>query len=186
MKIIWIALFLLFALDAQAQKGTTTLSASYGIGNGTIRPIVGVAKMAGSYTKGDVDVLGINYNFGFKKHKSFETGFLFLRHNYTYTEFGFPGAISVTDKTNTSLLIPAKLRFNILKYFFISGGFLADINLANGDGHSLGLGVGAGLQYYHKNKYGIFIYPQANLHTLGIGLAESHVSFGLSYRLVKK
>jgi hypothetical protein len=50
----------------------------------------------------------------------------------------------------------------------------------------VGFGIGAGAQYYFKNKYGIFIYPQTNIHSLAVGLAEEHVTFGLAYRILKK
>jgi hypothetical protein len=158
---------------------------NYGQGNGQIKPILSVAKMSGQYAKGDVSLLGFNYLIGTGKHNAFETGIIIQKHDFVYSYFGNPPNTIITDNTITSVILPLKLRFNILKYFFISGGMLADISL-NGEGHKLGFGIGAGIQYYRKNKYGIFIYPQANIHTIGIGLAESHISAGLAHRFQKK
>lgn len=184
MKINYVTILLLFPFFVFAQKGTQTYSVSYGFGDGKIRPIIAMAKMSGSYTAGNVKTFGINLNHGIGKHTTFETGFIALKHNYTYTEYHFPPEPVVADKTNTSIIIPLKLKIDILKYLFISGGMLADISL-NGEGTNLGFGIGAGVQYYYRNKYGFFIYPQANVHTVEVGLAESHIAFGLAYRIKK-
>lgn len=178
-------LFLLISVFANAQKGTNTFTISYGQGNGQIKPILSVAKMSGQYAKGDVSLFGFNYLIGTGKRNAIETGIIIQKHDFVYSDFSNPPNTIVTNNTNTSVILPLKLRFNILKYFFISGGMLADISLS-GEAHNLGLGIGAGVQYYYKNKYGIFVYPQANIHTIGIGLAESHVTAGFAYRFQKK
>ena len=185
MKYIYTLLLIMSPVLLIAQKGSQTFLVSYGFGNGQIKPILAMAKMSGSYAEGSVKTYGINFNEGIGKHASLETGIIALKHNYTYKEFRFPPVSTVSDQTKTSLIIPLKIKINILKYLFISGGMLLDVNL-NGKGSTIGFGIGAGAQYYYKNKYGIFIYPQANVHSIEIGLAESHIAVGLAYRIQKK
>ena len=191
-NILLTLLFILFGVFAQAQKGTTTYSISYGEGNGQLRGVIAMAKRFDSTSEGPVKFFDFNYNIGKRKHAALETGISLLKHDFTYKLWD-SGSMSstVSERSIYSLIVPLKLRTDILKYFFISGGFLAHINIEDGGqrtlgiGSSLGIGLGAGIQYFHKEKYGVFIYPQVNVHSLGFGLIEQHTSFGISYRIHK-
>ena len=192
MKRIIILPLLLIACFVQAQKGTNTYAISYGEGYGQLRSVIAMAKRFDSTSEGPVSFYDFNYNIGKRKHAALETGISLLKHDFTYRLWD-SGSMSstVSERSIYSLIVPLKLRTDILKYFFISGGFLAHLNIEDGGqktlgiGSSLGIGLGAGIQYFHKEKYGVFIYPQVNVHSLGFGLMEQHTSFGISYRIHK-
>ncbi|MES2651420.1 MAG: hypothetical protein V4663_06760 [Bacteroidota bacterium] len=186
MKKLLLALFLLFPVLAQAQRGRNSISVSYGTGRGQIKPILGT--VSETTKASSIHALGLNYNVGINKCGIFETGAMLLRHTYqfSYSNAGPLGSQITNSKKNlTALVLPLKLRFDMLKYFFISGGPFIDVDITKGIKPSLGVGIGVGAQYYYKNKYGIFIYPQTNLHTLDIGLTEQHITYGISYRIHK-
>ncbi len=187
MKLIFTMLLLSFSFIVKAQSGSTTISISYGEGNGQRKPIAAKAELLGFSSKGSIKTFDIGASHMLGKHISLETGFTILNHHYQYTLYDQPGRTPV-DKSANTLLFPIKLKVDILKYLFISGGFLLNSSLGSkeSNGIDVGFGIGAGLQYYHKNKYGIYIYPQANVHTLSIGLSEHHIAAGLAYRFQKK
>lgn len=186
MKLLFTVLFLLLSLLVKAQIGSTTLSFSYGKGQGQRKPIAAKAELLGFSSKGSIKTFDVGASHMLGKHTSLETGVTILNHRYQYTLYDKPGRTSVAKAANT-LVIPIKLKVNILKYFFISGGFLLNSSLRSNDSNGLdvGFGIGAGVQYYFQNKYGIFIYPQTNVHTLTIGLSEQHIAAGLAYRFQK-
>lgn len=183
MKYIFMLLLLAYTIFAQAQKGTTTFSISYGQGKGQIKPLAAKAEMSGSYSEGSIQAYGISLLGNISMHTALEIGVSLVNHRYQYTKFDFPGRQLPVDKSVNTLVFPIKLKIDILKYFFISGGFLLNANVGGHDEIDVGVGIGAGVQYYFKNKYGIFIYPQTNIHTITIGLKESHTAFGLAYRI---
>lgn len=193
MRILIIVPLLLVAFFVHAQKGTTTYAIGYGEGNGQIRGILGMAKRFDSTSEGAVNYFDFNYTRGRRKHSALETGISLLKHDFTYRNWDQTGGTStVSERSMYTLIVPVKFRFYVLKYFFISSGLLAHINVKDegthtlGIGSSIGIGVGGGIQYFYKEKYGVFIYPQVNVHSLGFGLIEQHTSFGISYRIVNK
>lgn len=184
MKIIFMVPFLFIVFLARAQKGTATFSISYGDGKGQIKPMLAKAEMLGTYTEGPVRSYDVSLAGALSKSTALEIGISVLNHQYQFTKFDFPDKrISVNRSVNT-LVFPIKLRVDILKYFFISGGFLLNTEVGQSDQVELGVGIGVGVQYYFKNKYGFFIYPQTNIHRVTIGLKENHIAFGLSYRIL--
>ncbi|KQC01516.1 hypothetical protein [Pedobacter sp. Hv1] len=185
MKYLFVLPLFLIAFSGLAQKkGANIYSISYGHGNGEIRPFAALAKSNGTNSKGPVNLFGLNYYGGIGKHAYIETGISLLTHRYTFKEFGSPEPKPIVNKSYNAFFIPFKIRFDIAKFFFISGGLSADFNVKGGS--SLGAGIGAGVQYYHKKGYGIFIYPQTNVHDLAIGLVERNISFGLAYRIPRR
>ncbi len=183
-NIILTLLFILVGVIAQAQKGTTTFSISYGEGKGQIKPILAKAEMLGRYDEGDVRTFDVGLSGKVSKHTALEIGVSVLNHRYLFTTYE-PRFQKSENRSVNTLVFPIKLRVDILKYFFVGGGIFLSAELDRGRGRAvdLGVGIGAGVQYYFKNKYGIFIYPQTNIHTLSIGLQENHTSFGLAYRI---
>lgn len=175
--------FILFGVFAQAQKGTTTFSLGYGKGKGQIKPLMAKAQMLGAHSEGDVRTFDVSLVGAVSKSTAIEIGLSLLNHRYQYRKFDFPVSNVLEDKSVYTLIFPIKVRFDILKYFFISGGFLLINDFDRGRQTDLGVSIGAGVQYYFKNKYGVFIYPQTNVHTLTIGLLENHTSFGIAYRI---
>lgn len=188
MKKLFIVLFFSFAFltTAQAQKGTTTISISYGDGKGQIKPLMAKVEMSGRFDEGPVRSFDMSLAGMVSKHAAVEIGVSVLNHRYLFTKYDYPGPQQPETKVANTIIFPVKLRVDILKYLFISGGFLLNAELGKGHPVDLGFGIGAGIQYYFKNKYGVFVYPQTNIHTIAIGLLENHIAFGLSYRIPKK
>ncbi len=192
MKSIIILPLLLVAFLAKAQKGTNTYAISYGEGKGQIRSVLTMAKKFDSTSEGPVNFFDFSYTIGKRKHSAIETGVSLMKHDFTYSILDTKSpTVTITPRSIYALIVPLKLRTDILKYFFISGGLLGHINIGDGGieslgiESSLGIGLGGGIQYVHKEKYGIFVYPQVNIHNIGYGLLEHHTSFGISYRLGK-
>lgn len=130
----------------------------------------------------DVNLVG-----AISKIASIEIGTTLLNHKYQYTAYDPLKPQIPENRSIHTLVFPVKLRFDILKYLFVSGGFMLHSDIGQqGSDLDLGFSIGAGIQYYFKNKYGVFIYPQRNIHTLTIGLVEEHVAFGLAYRIPNK
>lgn len=177
-------LFLLISAFANAQKGTNTFMVSYGLGNGQIKPIAAKVELHAFSSEGTVRSFDIAASHMISNQAALEVGVTILNHRYQYRVIDKPGQIPV-DKSITKLVTPVKLKVDVLKYFFISGGFLLNWNLSTNEQHGVdvGFGIGAGAQYYFRNKYGIFIFPQTNIHSLTYGLSEKHVAFGLAYRI---
>jgi len=183
MKNILIVFLLSFVFFAHAQKGSGTFSASYGIGKGQVKTQLAKAEMLGIYAEGDVRTFDLNLAGAISKSTAIEIGVRVLNHQYQFTSFDFSRKIVTENRSVNTMVFPIKLRVDILKYFFISGGILLSADIGRSRQVDLGAGIGAGVQYYFKNKYGFFIHPQTNVHTLIIGLSESHIAFGVSYRI---
>lgn len=184
MKNLFTVIFLCSALVSHAQRGTTTFSFSYGEGKGQRKPLLAKAELLGSSSEGPTRAFDVGAYRMIGKHVSLETGISLLNHKFQYTLLDQPGRLPVNRSVNT-LILPIKLKVDILKYLFISSGVLLNTDLGEQDEVDIGFGIGAGVQYYFKNKYGVFISPQTNVHTLTIGLSEKHLAFGLAYRIPK-
>jgi hypothetical protein len=181
---LFILAFCLIPICVQAQKGATTMFFSYGDGKGQIKPMLAKADMSGSYTEGVIQTFNVGLVGAVSKSVAVEIGVSLLNHQYQYTEFAFPSKAFTEHRSDHRLVFPIKLRFDLLKYFFVSGGVLLSNNIGKDGGLDVGFGIGAGIQYYFKNKYGIFIYPQTNVHSPTVGLSEKHITFGLAYKII--
>ena len=181
MKFISILLFLSSSFFAQAQKGTTTFSISYGEGKGQRKAMLAKVEFLGFSSEGPTRTLDIGASGMISKHTSLAIGVSFLNHRYQYTPWDTPGQTTFTKSVNT-FVFPIKLQVDILRYLFISGGFLLNSEMG-GYRPDFGVSIGAGMQYYFNNRFGIFIYPQTNIHSITVGLKESHTAFGLGYRI---
>jgi hypothetical protein len=199
MKNLYILPLILFSFLAKAQKYSHTFSTSYGTGNGKIKMVLGIAESDwGYYTGKSVNTVGLNYFGGINNHLFIETGLILLHHQFTKTTYHprtTPTGADLKTTTDVSLnviTIPLKLRVEFAKYFFISGGIMRDFPLGKTaksyiHPNAFGVGIGGGVQYLHHNKFGIFIYPQANIHELfESGIVETNVTFGLAYRIPRR
>ena len=197
MKYTLLFILTLFSMVCFAQNKSKIFSISYGLGNGDITDYSTkkVGRMSSEEGK-SLQVFGLNYFDEVSKNLFIETGLSLLKHNYTLTSWkmspsGFTSSLS--EQSVKSLVIPLKLRFEFGKYFFLNGGLMADISLDKiqddmRDISGIGFGLGLGLQYYHRNKIGIFVNPQINAHSLlgfgsSTGILERNVTLGLAYRI---
>ena len=114
---------LLLSLFVQAQKGTTAFSVSYGQGKGQIKPIAAKVQLLGNSSEGSIKTFEVGAYRMIGKHVALEIGASILNHRYQYTLLDEPGRKPVNKSENTFVL-PIKLRVAVLKYIFISGGFL--------------------------------------------------------------
>ena len=181
MKYIFTLLLLSYSFFVHAQKGTTTFSISYGEGKGQIKAMLAKVEFAGFSSEGPTRSFDIGASGMIGKHTSLDIGVSLLNHRYQYTSWDRPGRTPVNKSVNT-FVFPIKLKVDILKYLFISGGFLLNSDMG-GFSPDLGVSIGAGVQYYFNNKYGVFIFPQTNIHSITVGLKESHTAFGIAYRI---
>ncbi|MES2417451.1 MAG: outer membrane beta-barrel protein [Bacteroidota bacterium] len=190
MKYLFTLFLLLFAFFCMAQKTANTFLLTYGSGKGDIAHY---GKIDGNLTtehQKSLNSFGINYHEGLNKHLFIETGLIYINYKYT-TTFNYPN-LPQTETNNTLKLLnlPIKIRLEFAKLFFLNAGLLMDINLDQSDlaiESGVGATAGLGVQYYYKNRFGLTINPQANLHGLitGEGLIETNVTFGLAYRINK-
>lgn len=190
MKKTLILSLMLFALFAQAQEKRKILSIDYGLGNGSLFTF---DKMDGGGSREGKSLtnFGINYSYGLAKKNLFlETGLAYLTYKYTITASYPPNSWS-WDYTQNLISVPVRLRYEAGKYIFFNGSLYLDIDVSKRTSRGLsgiGTGLGAGLQYYFKDKVGFYINPQFNIRNLAsfsgspYKLASTQVAFGLAYK----
>jgi hypothetical protein len=115
------------------------------------------------------------YSFGIsgfiknKKWTETETGIYFVKHEMQIRP-GFSETPNYSTRESISLIeIPINIRFE-LKYFFISSGIIADIEIANSNiiRNQSGIGINTSLGLNYKFKFGMSVYtgPEFYLHSL--------------------
>ena len=115
------------------------------------------------------------YSFGIsgfikkKKRTEIETGIYFVKH-VIQIQPGFPDPPYYSTRESISLIeIPLNIRFE-LKYFFISSGIIADIEIANSNiiRKQSGIGINTSLGLNYNFKFGMSIYagPEFYLHSI--------------------
>jgi long-subunit fatty acid transport protein len=141
--------------------------------------------------------LGLTYIRGFNKWLEIETGLEYSRHNINIALNIMPGtnAFKRTQKTNISLLnIPVTLRFKFLKYFFVNGGVLIDIDASNSVYFENQTGFGAiagfGANYDFDCGLSVFLNPYIKAHSwIDVGaqqkILEKGFRLGVAYDLRK-
>jgi hypothetical protein len=124
-----------------------------------------------------------------------ETGIEFLKCEASVHSI-IPGYSENFRYGSVSLLnIPIGVRLNFLKYCFVNGGILFDVDVSQDSpiDRQIGLGsqLGAGLKYDFKTGISLFINPYYKIHALipatfnnsNQHLLESAVRFGVTYHL---
>ncbi|RZL11886.1 MAG: porin family protein [Pedobacter sp.] len=147
---------------------------------------------AGSRSLDSFYGLQFSYSYLYNRNWSIETGLGFS--SIKFRSYGAPGInVPTRDHDVNILSVPLKIRYNIGKFVFFSGGGIIDLDVKNTDGinslSGFGLTAGAGLKYDLKSGPGIFINPQLTSHALIpftsekniLKLLNASVSFGLSY-----
>ena len=141
---------------------------------------------------------GINYLYKLNNTFDVETGIEYSNHkiivkpmllpHMDYYSPGYRASISLIN-------IPVTLRVNFLKYCFINGGLLFDMDASTSspiDGQTgIGSILGLGIKYDFKSGLSVFANPYFKMHSLvpfSSGdnhqrLMESGFRFGLMYKL---
>jgi hypothetical protein len=141
--------------------------------------------------------LGFTYIRGFNKWLDIETGMEYSRHNINIIPNTMPGSIIYmrTQKTELNLLnIPVTMKVNFLKYFFINGGIVIDLDISNNIylENQTGFGgiAGFGANYNFNSGLSIFLNPYIKAHSwIYIGtrqkILEKGFRLGIAYNLRK-
>lgn len=138
---------------------------------------------------------GITYLRALKSGLSFESGFEYSQNKITITSNIPPQYPRITRHEKIGLLsLPIACRFVFLKYAFVNGGLLLDIdtNLSGSADSQTGIGamLGAGLKYDFKSGITVSANPCLRIHSIlafsGNGnhqrLIDSGVKLGIGYR----
>jgi len=141
---------------------------------------------------------GINYLYKLNNTFDVETGIEYSNHKIIIRPMVLPDmdTYSPNYSANLSLVnIPVTLRVNFLKYFFVNGGILFEMDASTSspiDGQTgIGSILGLGIKYDFKSGLSAFINPYLKAHSLvpfSSGdnhqrLMESGFRFGLMYKL---
>jgi hypothetical protein len=149
-----------------------------------------------SYHGDQFYTLGINYLYPLNKTFDIETGVEYSNHKIIITPMVYPGMDYPPHREKFSLIsIPASVRVNFARYFFISGGIFLDIDASNSmpiDSQTgMGANLGIGVKYKFKCGVTAFVNPYTKAHSLLAfspgtyqqHLMESGFRFGLMYQL---
>ena len=141
---------------------------------------------------------GINYLYKLNNTFDVETGIEYSNHKIIVKSMVFPDMDTYSPhySANLSLVnIPITLRVNFLKYFFLNGGLLFEMDAGTSspiDGQTgLGSILGLGIKYDFKSGLSVFVNPYFKMHSLvpftsgdnHQRLMESGFRFGLMYAL---
>ena len=86
---------------------------------------------AASFSGDNFYTLGINYVLDFNRWLEAETGLEYSKHYIIINPSPQPGMVIPPQRVDFALLnIPVTLRANFLKYFFINGGLIFDIDIS--------------------------------------------------------
>lgn len=139
---------------------------------------------------------GINYLYKLNNTFDVETGIEYSNHKIIIKPMVIPNmdTYSPNYSANLSLVnIPITLRFNFLKYCFINGGIIFEMDASTSspiDGQTgIGSILGLGIKYEFKSGLSVFANPYIKAHSLvpftsgdnRQRLLESGFRFGLMY-----
>ncbi len=131
--------------------------------------------------------MGIDLSYAILKHIHINSGFEY--YNTKMEAYSImPGFTGTIPGSQQILTIPLCLKVDILKYFFITGGYLFDKELQNENAPTIngrGLLLGFGFQYTIKNHLTIMLQPCLQMH--GILGSENNfydpgVKLGIGYK----
>ncbi len=126
---------------------------------------------AASYDGDNFFTLGVSYVYGLNKWLEIETGLEYAKHNIIINPNLPPDMDNSPRNADFSLInVPVTLRASFLKYFFIHGGSILDIDASTNSSIDNQTGFGAifGLAIKYDFDFGIstFINPYTKVHSL--------------------
>jgi hypothetical protein len=149
-----------------------------------------------SYIGDKFYTLGINYLYKLNNLFDLETGVEYAHHKIIIHPGVTPGNTNPPYGESLSLIdIPVALRVNFLKYCFLNGGILLDIDAGTSSPIDSQTGIGSvlglGIKYDFKSGVTVFANPYYKMHSwlaFSSGdnhqkLMESGFRFGLMYTL---
>jgi len=153
---------------------------------------------AASYNSDYFFTLGINYVYPLNKWLEAETGIEYSKHNIIIEPNLPPDMDNSSRKANFSLInVPVTLRANFLKYFFVNGGLIVDIDASTNSpiDNQTGIGalIGLSAKYDFKSGVSVFVNPYTKIHSLIPFLDTEHhqrvwengIRIGITYDLRK-
>ena len=125
---------------------------------------------AASYNSDKFYTLGITYLYKLSKVFDVETGVEYSNHKIIIKPNLPPDMNNTPYRDSFSLInIPLTLRVNFLRYCFINGGILFDMDVGNLPVDSqtgIGAILGLGLKYDFKSGISVFANPYLKAHSL--------------------
>ncbi|HZK68893.1 MAG TPA: outer membrane beta-barrel protein [Paludibacter sp.] len=190
-----VLVFLCLSTLMSAQKGQLGITFSAMSDNGVAR--FRSVEDDSSTDAGKSFTYGISYLKPLNKWLDIETGLEYLSCPIeTKSIVGtINGVTTLTRSSTLSMLsIPVTVRANFLKYFFVNGGLLLDVDVSENSiiNSQSGLGsiLGLGLKYDFKNGISVFVNPYSKIHLFPLTFErnqqhflESAVRFGIAYKL---
>ncbi len=150
---------------------------------------------AGSVDDRHTTRFGLYYRNLGPRGLGWETGLQYLKHSFSMTP-AFTGSPLPSSRQAFQLLsMPVYARLTFLKYFYVNGGLLLDVDVKNSGGvnnqSGAGLGLGGGVSWFFSGRAGVFLNPQIAQHSLlsfsgernPRRLAESSITLGIACRL---
>jgi hypothetical protein len=181
------------SLDAQKKYSNKTGITFSSLGVNDIFGKSGNAKYI--YEGKNFYTFGLTYIRGLNKWLEIETGLEYLNHNIKVNPNTLNDIFMRTQDTKLLLLnIPATLRANFLKYFFVNGGVLIDIDVSNNRyiENQTGIGgiAGLGVNYDFNCGLSVFLNPYIKAHSwVDVGerqkILEKGFRLGITYDLRK-
>ena len=168
-----------FALAQEKAKASIGLTfSSFGstyITNSARMSLVGEA----SYRGKSFHSVGISYVHPVRSWIGIESGIEYSNHTITVEPMAMPNImLSPVNKDISLINIPIAARINFLKYFFIHGGVLLDVEIGTSSpiDNQTGIGtlLGIGAKYNLNNGLGAFVNVYYKYHSLIPFLAESN------------
>ncbi len=111
---------------------------------------------------------GIETSRGISKLLKLNIGIEYSSFSIQTTTTGFPNPFYKTGEIKT-LSVPVYLRLDFLKYLFITGGAIVDVQLKNDiikNQSGIGATGGFGFKYDFKSPVTIYLHPFYQLHTI--------------------
>ena len=152
----------------------------------------------GSYSGDGFYIAGITCQIPITSRLDIETGFEYSNHTILITPAFYPDIDMTSSKSKITLAsIPLTLKINFLKYFFVNGGCLLDLETSTSSSidNQTGLAaiLGFGIKYDFKFGGSIFANPYLKCHSLfpfsperyHQRLFESGIRIGVVYNLSK-
>jgi len=193
LKFIGLLLILfLFANSIQGQN-PHLISINYGRGWNTML-INGFEKREG-YSNNGMYSIGLHYQHNLSETLALKTGLEYRKNNIMIAAGYNPDVPDISGSWDTDILtLPLFINYQPLRYIFIEGGPLVDLQFNIWDNQptatqsGVGFGLGIGGIYSYKNLV-FTLSPFVNYHaiiqfepTIKERLAETGVKFGFGYR----